>query len=371
MLTASGQSTQSPPVFRARANYVEIDAVVTDSRGRVVRGLTREDFTVSEDGTAQRIETFSFVDIPMPGEPRRAGAPQPAAAIVADPAAPVPSRVFLIVLDTLHVEATRTPMLRRRAREFVEQHVGARDRVAVAHVGYPQHNREFTTDKATVLASIDQLIGEKTESSAVAVANADHGLGAAGRSDDSSARVRRRMVTDTVFALQELSRAFATLPDRRKALVLFSEGLDVDMSADLDLLEEVRDLFAVAARANVAIYTVDPRGIATIGDDLILIRGNRFTVPGQLGGARALQREVTVAQHSLRTLADNTGGLAAVGSNNFTRAFDRIIADASTYYLLGYHSTNQATDAKFRSLTVRVTKSGLDVRARKGYVRAR
>jgi VWFA-related protein len=368
------QARQSQPVFRARANYVEVDVVVTDGKGRMVRGLTRDDFTLSEDGKTQQIETFSFVDIPLPGErepaaaPAGAGPPPPA---VAGPDAPRPGRVFLLVLDTLHVDATRTPVLRRRAREFVERHVGEDDRVAVAHIGYPQHNREFTTDKTSVLASIDRLIGEKTESPTVAAANADGGLAEAGRGADPSKRARRRMVTDTVFALQELSSYFATLPDRRKTLVLFSEGLDVDMSADLDLLEEVRDLFAAAARANVAIYTVDPRGVASIGDDLILIRGNRFTAPEQFPGARGLAGELAVAQHSLRTLAENTGGLAAVGSSNFARAFERIIQDASTYYLLGYHSTNQAEDGTFRSLTVRVRKSDLDVRARKGYVAER
>jgi VWFA-related protein len=148
--------------------------------------------------------------------------------------------------------------------------------------------------------------------------------------------------------------------------VFFSEGLDIDMSQDVDLLDEVRRVFAAAARANVTIYTVDPRGVATIGDELLQIRGNDSR--GELNfGARQLWAELRTAQHSLRTFAEETGGVAAVGSNDFTRAFNRIVADASTYYLLGYRPTNSATDGTFRSVQVRVSRSGAQVRARKGY----
>ena len=372
-LAAHGQSSPQTPVFSTRTTYVELDAVVTDGRGRIVRDLTRADFVVVEEGQPQRIETFSFVDIGAPPAAATMDAPGVPARAPAGNAVHTPQgRLYLLVLDTLHVGAERTPMLRRRAREFVERHLEPRDRVAVAHIAYPQHNLDFTTDHAKVLQSIDRLIGEKSESATVAMANADPELTEAGARPDRSVGTRRRLATDTVFALQQLSEAFAAVAVRRKVLVLFSEGLDVDMSQDLNLLDELRMVFAAAARANVTIYTVDPRGVATIGDDLIMIRGNSFPGPGQLPyGARQLQAELSIAQHSLRTIAEETGGIAAVGSNDFARAFARIVADASTYYLLGYRSTNAAPDGKFRTVNVRVTRDNVIVRARKGYYATR
>jgi VWFA-related protein len=364
-LLAQGQSPQTP-TFGVRSTYIEVDAVVTDQHGRAIRDLTREDFVVLEDGTPQKIDAFSFIDIANARTaPTVEASTAPNAAGTAA-APPTGGRVFLIVLDTLHVAAARTPMLRRRAREFVEQHLEPRDHVAIAHIAYPQFNLDFTTDHARVLKSIASVIGEQTESATVARANADAALAVMGVRTDRSAGVRRRLATDTVFALQQLSEAFAAVPVHRKMLVFFSEGLDIDMSQDVDLLDEVRRVFAAAARANVTIYTVDPRGVATIGDELLQIRGNDSR--GELNfGARQLWAELRTAQHSLRTFAEETGGVAAVGSNDFTRAFNRIVADASTYYLLGYRPTNSATDGTFRSVQVRVSRSGAQVRARKGY----
>jgi VWFA-related protein len=266
----------------------------------------------------------------------------------------------------MHVDPTRTTVLRRRAKEFIERYLGPRDLAAVVQIGYSPGVLHFTSDTSVLLAALDRAIGEKTGSEAVAIANADPEMVAAGASPDRDAGVRRHMAERAVFELAALAQALGDHLAPRKALVLFSEGLDVDMGnpAYADLFEQVRYLYAASARANVTIYTVDPRGISSVADDLIQVRGTRRGVDP---AARALNRELQVAQHSLRNLADQTGGLAWVGSNDFARGFRQIVEDNSTYYLLGYYSDDARQDGKYRTLTVRVNRRGVSVRARKGY----
>jgi hypothetical protein len=126
--SAAQPTDQMPPLtFRVEVEYVEVDAIVTDKQGNVVRDLTREDFEIYEAGKRQRIDLFSFVDVPV----ERAEKPVYAAApIVPDVQTNVgvpQGRVFVVVLDDLHTYAPRTLQVRRAARRFIEQNLGAND----------------------------------------------------------------------------------------------------------------------------------------------------------------------------------------------------------------------------------------------------
>ena len=159
---------------------------------------------------------------------------------------------------------------------------------------------------------------------------------------------------------------------RRKAVVLFSEGIDYDIYDPFTnqeastVLDSVRDAIGMATRSSVAYYTVDPRGLATMGDENMELTPVDDTTLGL--DSRGLQGELQRSQDSLRTLADETGAFAAVNSNDFRTAFERIIKDNSTYYVLGYYPTNERRDGRFRKIQVRVKgRSDLVVRSRRGY----
>jgi hypothetical protein len=164
----------------------------------------------------------------------------------------------------------------------------------------------------------------------------------------------------------------AGIRGRRKAVVFFSEGLDYDVYDPInnqyssDILQYQRDAVASATRANVSYYSIDPRGLAGIenGADI----GSLVFDPSVNLGTGALQQELRISQDSLRLLSDETGGFAAVNSNDYAQSFERIIRDNSSYYVLGYYSSDSRRDGQFRNLTVRVKQPGLQVRARKGYV---
>ena len=123
------------------------------------------------------------------------------------------------------------------------------------------------------------------------------------------------------------------------------------------MLNDMRDVFDTANRQNTSIYSVDPA------------RARRVRVRHQRGRRPAARTGTTsnASLDSLRTLADNTDGRAIVNRNDLAAGMKQIMRDSSGYYLLGYNSTQAPTDGKFHEIKVKVTRRGLDVRARKGY----
>ena len=114
----------------------------------------------------------------------------------------------------------------------------------------------------------------------------------------------------------------------------------------------------VANANNVTFYPVDSRGLAAFDRDI-----SENPVLGPAAEIRLVRSRV----ESLRTLADNTDGLAVVDTNDLDKGFQRIVDDMTSYYLLGYYSTNTALDGKVRKIKVRVKRDGVDVRARRSY----
>jgi VWFA-related protein len=131
---------------------------------------------------------------------------------------------------------------------------------------------------------------------------------------------------------------------------------DRQMLAHLDNWQDFRDLLDVANRSNVSFYPIDSRGLPATDAEIY------EDVP-----PAADQRMLRQRVEALRTLADSTDGLAVVESNDLERGVRRIVDDLTSDYLLGYYSTNASLDGKFRSIKVRVTRPGVEVRARRGY----
>jgi hypothetical protein len=135
----------------------------------------------------------------------------------------------------------------------------------------------------------------------------------------------------------------------------------------------------------VNIYAIDPRGLSAGGDELIETAsvadagrpldasdpnfGNNSVTTRTDLGAMSLNRELEAAQDTLRSLSERTGGFATLNSNDFSTAFNRIVDENSSYYILGYYSSNEKRDGKYRAIDVRLANHpGLAVRARKGYL---
>ena len=192
--------------------------------------------------------------------------------------------------------------------------------------------------------------------------------------DDAERGFNARTTLDT---LRNVADWFGSVRGRRKAILFVSEGIDYDINDMIPqngsthhgasmVIDATRDAIAAATRSNVAIYGIDPRGLTDLGDESIEI--GAFPDDTSLGvGPGSLYNEIRLSQDSLRTLSEETGGFAVVNKNDFSTAFQRILEDNSSYYVLAYYPPD-ARPGRIHKIDVRVTRPGLTVRARKAYV---
>jgi VWFA-related protein len=414
VLPLSGQQPQKgqkqpTPTFRVRIEYVEVDAVVRAKDGRFIADLKKDDFEVFEDGKRQDIANFELVNVPV--EPRPAVSLVTRREIEPDVVsnAQPPGRVYLIVLDDLHVNPMRTQRARKIARDFIQQNLAPND---VATVITTSGNRDaiqdFTTNKRLLLQAVDRFVGRKVMSPGAAEISTTLAPGVdpttTGGIPDPGARERIFNARSTLEALSYIATFAGTVRNRRKAMVLIGEGIDYNLgrtavggpvaptdpealpvegfvdegNAPRLLRDSLRSFVDAANRANVTLYALDPSVFTQGGDDLIDVAsgppGNSFTDKNDAEVSRfgKLRDDVEAAQDNLRTLATETGGFAATGSpKSIEGAFDRIRNETSHYYILGYYPTNDKNDGKFRKIEVRVKRPGVEVVARKGYVAPR
>ncbi len=368
---------QPPVTFKVEINYAEIDATVEDAQGNFVRTLSRDDFQIVEDGKPQTLTAFAMVDIPI----ERADPPLFAkTAILPDVVSnrtPFEGRVFVIVIDDLHTRFGRTGRTRTAARQFVERYMGANDMVAIVNTsGFGGSMQEFTGNRQLALRAIDSAMGGKADSSTQAALQ-DYYKNVDGRGAGSNANAafneqqRYENARNTLRTLRNIADFMAGMRGRRKAVVFFSEGLNYNItdaisnSHAIEVQHEIQEMVAAATRANVNVYSVDPRGVTTGMEDAIEMGG--FPTDGSIS-ATGLLDELRLEHDSLRTVAEETGGFAVLNQNDFRTGFTRILQDNSSYYVLGYYPTNDKRDGRFRNVQVRVLKPGLRVRARRGYV---
>ena len=404
MRPASSPPARPPQtaVFPSEVDYVEVDAFVTDPRGNVVHGLTRDDFLLFEEGIRQEIAAFAEVAVPTE---RVRATPIEAATPPRDTATneeAVQGRIYAIVLDELHTDAQRSGAVRTLAREFIAKHMAEGDVAAVVFTGGGTGAAQtFTGDKRQLQEAVGRFTGRKLPSATLErlraiefqrnlLANEPRPEGAPpppenrlaprpGLERDPHDAARTHAARASMETLESVARGFAGVQGRRKAILFFSEGIDYDT---LDVMGAVqrsasvvrssmRETIATAARSSVAVYSIDPRGpVGPIGSEVL-----PMTTPAEAAAfgidSRSLGQELRQSRDSLRRLAEETGGIAVVDTNDYATAYERIVRASSQYYLLGFYPLESKRDGAFRRIAVRVERAGLTVVAREGYVRPR
>jgi len=384
--TARPTDTQQiPPVtFRAEIEYVEVDAVVTDERGNLVKGLTREDFDVYEDGVMQKVAFFSQIVIPVERLDRFVSESRPIVPDVRSNVRPFEGRIYVLMLDNYHTGALRSALVKKAAHEFVEKYLGANDVAAVIHTsGGVANSQEFTNDPRLLHASIDRFIGQKLRSrtlerldeynrNPLLQQQTDGQTGRDTKVLDPRDSERGFYASSTLGTLRSLADFMGSIRGRRKAILMFSEGIDYPILDVFDsrdastVLNATRDAIASASKANVNFYTIDPRGLHSMGDENMELGG--FPADPSFGiNPQGFDQERRLAVDSLKVLAEQTGGFAAVESNDYSDAYDRIVRENSSYYVLGYYPPSNKRDGKFHKIEVKLKRPGLKVTARKGY----
>jgi VWFA-related protein len=408
---APSQGQPPTPVFRAGANFVRVDAFAMKD-GKPVTDLKMEDFEVSEDGVPQKLETFEHVMVTAGGapaariEPRTVEESRQAAA---DPR----SRLFVVFLDTPHLKQASGYYIRNPLINLLNRVIGDDDLVAMMTPEMSARDIQFTrrTDRlaAKLQGALPLSIGLRDR-----VIKADPVeqqyeecypvTSGVGTSPIAQEMIERRREKQTLDALHDLIVHLDGLREERKAILLISEGYllfrenralaesgipqrpgigvgptgrldtadrnnpygsrlsqcDTDriMLAQLDNFRRFQDLLDTANKANATFYPVDPRGLAVFDSDL---------GPGAPPPIDVDMRMLRMRQDSLVVAAINTDGVAVINTNNLDAGMKRVVEDLSSYYLMGYSSTNAKLDGRFRAIKVRVKRPGIDVRARRGY----
>jgi VWFA-related protein len=364
---------QRPPVtFKVEVNYVEIDAVVTDANGKFVRGLTKDDFEVVEQSKPQAISIFSLVDIPVETTDPPLYAKAPIDPDVRSNRREFDGRVFILVLDDYHTNFQRTPRLRAAARLFVERYLGANDIAAVVTTsGVKGGAQNFTSSRALLLKAIDTFSGRKLRSPTLEKLDQLQMQRPDGSAPGYPSELERsHWARSSLGTLKGVAEYMAGIRGRRKAVVFFSEGIEYDIANPVsnrlttDVIQEMKSAIDGATRSNVSYYAVDPRGLAGF-EDAIEIQS--LPLDNSIG-VNTMMDELRTSQDTLRSLAEETGGFAIVNQNDYRDTFARIIADNSSYYVIGYYSNDTRRDGRFRNVDVKVKRPGLQVRARKGYL---
>ena len=384
-------TAQQPPRFRSGVDVIEVALLARDEQGRLVTDLTAADVRVIENGAPQEIVDFQRVA--LPARP----ATMPVATTLRVPAdvstndRVADSRVFVLLLDTLHVASPRTRAVREQATQFIERHMGPNDLVAVISPGgLPGATQDFTSDKGRLIAAVQQFAGQKLVSAIIErdqerrlTTMPAHG----GKDPSDSERVSR--ADSLARVLEALARHLSRIEGRRKAVLLFSEGIDYDVadvigsigasevseSATSGIQQNASEVFrsirrAVGAlmRTNASLYPVDPRGLEVPDAGQVETPLFRQGLGADVGfTGRTVGDEFRDSIRTLYHLAESTGGFAAVNRTEFGGAFDRIVEEVSDYYIVGYVSSRPAKPGEFRTIDVKVSRPGVKVVARKGY----
>jgi VWFA-related protein len=369
------------PTFRVQVEAIEIDASVTDASGNVVTDLTRDDFEILEDGRPQTITSFGLVNIP------RVQAERPLfAANAIEPDVQSNNqgegRLYVIALD--QVTGAQILRTRRFVRRFLEQYFAPNDLGAVVFLGRADHSKAqgLTSNPRLLLDSVNAFSGgfaqEAGPTPSAAMPPTQGGGGAPpprgpfDSNPESDLRLR-----DTMSSIRDIVQYMASVHGRRKSLLLFSQGYPMDrppmiLSRVIDYRggvlslpeEDLHRAITAATRNNVVIYPIDPRGLTEEGGLAESETGPSTDPDSRLDSSTAR----LASRQSLTMIAGATGGFALSSSNSFENAFERIVQENSTYYVLGFSSTNERRDGRNRKLEVRVKRAGLIVRGRASYM---
>src|SRR4051794_20932796 len=221
------QPSQAQPTFKVQVDYVEVDVVVTDRNGNLVRDLKKEDFQVLEDGKAQAINTFTFVNIPIEKADRPLYASSPIEPDVRTNDRPFDGRVYVMVLDDLHTRFGRTARVKAAAKQFIERRLGANDVMAIVHTaGATQNSQEFTNNKRLLLAAVDRTSGRKLDSATANKTNEYYRTRDTRQSGDAlndpDDQERAYNARNTLTTLRNVADWFASVRGRRKTILFVS-----------------------------------------------------------------------------------------------------------------------------------------------------
>jgi len=420
-----GDQQPPQPTFRTEANYVRVDVYPTKD-GMPVTDLTQGDFEILEERAPQKIEQFEHVVI-RGGQPQETRVEPNTVAESRAMAQSSRARIFVLFLDTYHVDVAGSHNIRQPLTQALDRVIGPDDLVGVMTPEMSPNDITFARKTTTIDGFLTRYWHWGEKDRAIPADEEDVGYGfcypnvqandrCADQNGVAAEMIDRRHEKRALDALHDLVISLRGLREERKAILAITNGwllyrsnhnlmrpltchgmpsgppLGVDPRggrlttkplpgyadehkceidrinlAQIDNDRTFKDILDEANAANASFYPIDPRGLPVFDTPIM-----RTDVPGQAPPPVPLEVDAAMLRgrlESLRTLAEATDGIAIVNSNNLDAGFKRVVADLSSYYLLGYYSTGKL-DGRFHSISVRVKRPGVQVRARRGYLAA-
>ncbi len=361
--------------LKANADLVLTNVVARDANtGEIVKGLKQSDFKIFENGKQQTIDTFDFESVDMAAPLNEATVSGLAAGptsngnkavVVAKPEELRNHRLIVMFFDLTSMQPEDLERAVDAAQTFLRSKMQAADLVALVSLGDTLSvDQDFTADKNALINEVGAYNGTEGQGFAQgANANSNQVEDTTGYTPDESEY--NDLNTDReLFALRAVSKSLERI-GQKKSLLYFSGGISRD---GIENEASLRSAINSAVRADLAIYSVDTRGLEAIGPLGNASTGSLRGQGGFNGGALMNNMQQNFAtQEVMATLSTDTGGTAFFDSNDFAPAFAKVQADSSAYYAIGFHSTNLARDGKYRKLTVKIDRPGIKLEYRPGY----
>ncbi len=380
-LTLRGQQSatqaqdQSGYRISVNTNIVLTNVVVRDKKtGAVVKGLKESDFTILENGKPQKLASFDFQtvdDAAVLAEKNTVSGKATIADLLernmaANPQQLRDHRLIVFFFDLSSMQDEDVDRAVDSAQKYVREQMQPADLVALVSLGTGlRMDQDFTADKPSLLRGLEAYNGSNSDGFGAGTTGT-----AEGTSDDASSFVTddteyNNLNTDReLFAIRQIAQSLERV-DQHKSMLYFSGGLSRN---GIENQASLRAATNEAAKANMAIYSVDTRGLQAInpvGD----------ASSGSLRGTSAYNGAATqsafnsnfTSQETLATLSADTGGKAFFDSNDFGPAFQQVQRDTEAYYILGFHSTDQRRDGTYRHLTIKLNRSDAKLEYRPGY----
>lgn len=377
--------------MRITTNLVQVDAVITDKQGRVVTDLKPEELEIYEDGRKQKITNFQYYV--AEGSAGEAPIKPTADKSESKNNPPLPPtrlrredvrRTIALVVDDLGLSFQSAYYARRALKKFVDEQMQPGDLVAIIRTsGGMGALQQFTSDKRQLYAAVERVKWNGLGRGGIAAFAPLEGAGPKfpeGK-DDQAPRADVEQFREEVFsvgtlgALSYVVRGLRELPGR-KSVLLISDGLRIfnreDPTRASRVLAALQRLTDQANRASVVIYTMDARGLQTLG---LTAADNTAGMSTDQIAEQLSNRSVDFfeSQNGLNYLAQQTGGLAIRNTNDLSGGIKSVLEDQRGYYLIGYRPDESTFDPrtgrrKFHKLSLKVTRAGkFSVRMRNGF----
>ena len=370
------QITDTPQAgftLKANAELVLTNVVARDARtGELVTGLKQSDFRIYENGKEQQVDSFDFESVDMATPLKEAmvsglaaGPTGNKAVVVAKPEELRNHRLIVMFFDLTSMQPEDLERCVDAAQAFLKTKMQPADLVALVSLGDTLNvDQDFTADKNALINKVGAYNGTEGQGfTQGANSNTNQAEDTTAYTPDESEY--NDLNTDReLFALRSISQSLAKI-NEKKSLLYFSGGISRD---GIENEASLRSAINAAVRADLAIYSVDTRGLEAVtplGD------ASTGSLRGQIGfngGALTANMNANFAtQETMATLSSDTGGKAFLDSNDFAPAFAQVQKDNSAYYAIGFHSTNPTRDGKYRKLTVKIVRPGITLEYRPGY----